>query len=143
MPPFRDPFGRLLTRPEDLPRAEQIACVRRATGALLAATMPELQWLGRVFSRRTTQGGDLEVALGLRPARGSHSTAQRILAIEHRDRLLLRLVVALASQSRAARVLSGAEAAPAAVADLVAELHELGAPCSRRAIVEAARRLRR
>jgi hypothetical protein len=141
MPPFRDPFGRLLTRPEDLPRAEQIACLRRATGALLAATMPELQWLGRVFSRRTTQGGDLEAALGIRGRPGQR--AAESLAHQARcDGALLRLSSLAGSDARALRILRGQEGAPIEAVDALAELRELRAPVSRAAFARARLRSR-
>jgi hypothetical protein len=141
MPPFRDPFGRLLTRPEDLPRAEQIACVRRATGALLAATMPELQWLGRVFSRRTTQGGDLEAALGLRGRPGQRA-AESLTHQARCDSALLRLSGLVGSDAKALRVMKGQAAVPFEAMDALAELRELRAPVSRAAFARARLRSR-
>ena len=141
--PHRNAFGKLLCDPMLLSHRERVDLARQLSGKLLASVDRGERGFGAGLGQWLRAGGDLAETLGLRPARGSHSTAQRILAIEHRDRLLLRLIVALASQSRAARVLSGAEAAPAAVAGLVAELHELGAPCSRRSIVAAVQRARR
>ena len=144
MGPWRDAFGRPLpVDPAKLPHGARVDEARRLAGRWLASSDPSERGFGAGLGQWLRAGGDMAAVLGLRPPHGSHSTAQRILAIEHRDRLIVRLVVAVGSQARAARILSGAEAAPAAVADLVAELHELGAPCSRRAIVEAARRLRR
>jgi len=141
MGPGRDAFGRLVVDPSVLSHGDRVDVLRRLAGSLQAADDRETRWLGASIGQWLRDGGDLARALGLRPRRGSHRSAQYILATEHRDRLLVRLVSAV-GQSRAARILSGAEPAPAAVVVLVEELQALRAPTSRRAIVDAVRRAR-
>jgi len=139
--PHRDAFGRLIVDPSRLTQAELVDSARRVSGTLLASTDREVRLFGAGLGQWLRDGGDLAAVLGLRPRRGSRRSAQYIVATEHRNRLLLRLVNAV-GQSRAARILSGAEAAPAAVVVLVEELQVLRAPTSRRAIAEAVRRAR-
>lgn len=141
--PHRSPFGRLLVDPARLSYAERVDVARGLSGTLQASADPGARWLGAGLSQWLQRGGSLEVVLGLRPPRGSHQTAQRIVRAEHVDRMLARLVCSVHGQARAARILSGAEPAPAAVADLVEQLHTLDAPCSRRSIVAAVHRARR
>ena len=141
--PIRSPFGRLLVDPPKLTFAERVDVTRQLSGTLQAHADLGMRWLGAGLSEWLQRGGSLEVVLGLRPPRGGHQTAQRIVRAEHVDRMLARLVCSVHGQARAARILSGAEPAPAAVADLVAQLHTLGAPCSRRSIVAAVHRARR
>jgi hypothetical protein len=138
----RDAFGRLLCDPMLLTHRERVDIARQLSGRLLASADRGERGFGAGLGQWLRAGGDMAAVLGLRPPRGSHRSAQRILAIEHRDRLVVRLVVAVGSQARAARILSGAEAAPAAVVPMVQELQALRAPCSRRAIVDAVRRAR-
>jgi hypothetical protein len=140
--PHRDAFGRLIVDPSRLTQRELIDSARRVSGTLLASTDCEMRRFGAGLGEWLRTGGDLAAVLGLRPPRGSHRTASRVLATEHRDRLLMRLVIAVGSQARARRILAGDEAAPAAVAALAAELKALRAPTSRRAIVDAVRRAR-
>lgn len=139
----RNAFGHPVIDPSRLTHPELVDLARALSGTLLASDDVGMRWFGGGLSAWLHTGGDLAVALGLRLAGGGHRTAQRILRGEHVDRLTARLVCALRSQSKAARVLAGAEPTPAAVADLVEQLHTLGAPCSRRSIVAAVHRARR
>ena len=143
--PNRDAFGRVLpsTDPAKLPHPELVAFARALSGRLLASDDAGLRWLGGGLGAWLHSGGDMAALLRLRLPCGGHRTAQRIVRAEHVDRLTARLVCAIASQARAARILAGDEVAPVAVAALVLELRALGAPCSRRSIAESMRRTRR
>ena len=134
--PHRDAFGRLVVDPAKLPRASQINCLRVAAGQLQALDALELRWLGRVLAERLRQGGNLEVALGLRPPRGSRSTAQALARRADVDSALVTLSAAV-GVVRASHILRGAEPAPAAQAELVARLRCIGAPTSKAAITRA------
>lgn len=138
----RNAFGRPVIDPSRLTHPELVDLARALSGTLLASDDVGMRWFGGGLSAWLHTGGDLAVALGLRLAGGGHRTAQRILRGEHVDRLTARLVCAIASQARAARILAGTEATPVAVAALVLELRALGAPCSRRSIAESMRRTR-
>ncbi len=137
--PHSDAFGRLVVDPAKLSHAQRVDIARGLSGTLQAADDPGLRWLGAGLGEWLRRGGDLAAVLGLRPDRGSRGTAQEIMRRDALRGLLLRLVNEVGSQSRAARILSGAEAAPAAAAGLVAELSALRAPRSLRAIAEAVR----
>ncbi len=136
----RDAFGRLLIG--DLAKAtfaQRVEVARQLSGTFLASDDVATRSWGAGVGQWLREGGDLAAVLGLRPDRGSHRTAQEIVRRDAVRSLLLRFIAVVGSQSRAARILSGAEAAPAAAAGLVQELRALRAPRSRRAIVAAVR----
>ena len=135
----RDGFGRLIVDPSSLTFAERVDAARQLSGTFLASDDVGTRWFGAGVGQWLWDGGDLAAALGLRPDRGSHTTAQALMRRDAIRSLLLRLVNEAGSQSRAARILGGAEAAPAAASGLVAELRALRAPRSLRAIAEAVR----
>jgi hypothetical protein len=134
--PHRSAFGELLVDPSALSRAEQIDVVRRLAGSLQASSDREMRWLGRLLSRRTTEGGDLEVALGLRGERGQRA-AESLTHQARCDSALLRLSALVGTDARGVRILKGLEAAPIEAADTLAELRELRAPVSRAAFARA------
>lgn len=136
----RDAFGRLIVDPNALSHRARIDVLRRVAGELQAANSREARWLGQQLIGWLHDGGDLAQRLGVRPTPGSRATPQATVRIAERDARIRRLVVAVGSQARAARILQGAEPAPARAAALAAELLEMGAPRSRRAIVRACAR---
>lgn len=82
-------------------------------------------------------GGDLARILGLRPARGSRNTAQRVDLLRERDTLLVRLSVAVGSDVRARRILDGDERCPRSARALVQQLKAHSIPRSKAAFSRA------
>ena len=139
MPPTytHDAFGRLIVDPDRLPHRERIAVLRGLVGRLKADESLEISWLARGIDGWLAHGGNLETTLGLKPPRGSHCTAHRLVRAEQCERLLLKLATECGSDRRALRVLNGLEPCPASAASMVAELNALGAPRSAAAISRA------
>lgn len=126
----RDAFNRLIVDPDELQQRDRVDVVRGLAGQLQAGDRIEARWLGRKLADWLQAGGDLADVLGLRPPKGSKTTAQRLIRAEQRDRLLLRLSLACGGDRAALRVLAGQDLCPAAAAGILAELQCLGLPKS-------------
>lgn len=124
----RDAFGRLLVDPAELSQRDRIDVLRRLAGSLQADATREARWLGCALSEWIARGGDLAGLLGVRPQRGSHRTAQRIVRQEAADRALLRLAAAVGCDRAALRIVRGEAACPPMLRGIVDELRALGGP---------------
>lgn len=75
---IRDPFGRLLTDPAQLPRHELVQLLKELAGRLQAHERREERWLGSALADWLLEGGDLARLLGVAAPRGSHHTPQAL-----------------------------------------------------------------
>jgi hypothetical protein len=77
-----DLFGRSHLPVTPITRADRVRLLHQAAEALQAGgSMPDAaaRWLGEGLARWLENGGDLEVVLGVRAPRGSHTTPQKLI----------------------------------------------------------------
>ena len=142
---IRNAFGTYLVRPAELTREERLGLVIGAVPGLRFGSLSDYvsRWLADSLEAWLRDGGDLEVHLGVRPPRGSRRTAPAAYATLTRDRLLLRLSVAVGSDVEAMRVLQGERDCPKRARAVLNELSSLKAPGSTAAFTRARRRISR
>jgi hypothetical protein len=76
----RDAFGRLLAHPRTLSRDQRVALLADLAGELLAERALGRQWLGEALLAWLNGRVPIDVALEVRPPRGSRQTPNRIMA---------------------------------------------------------------
>lgn len=109
----------------------------------MANSDPTCVWLGRSIARAFADGISIDDALGIAPIAGSTATPRRVIRREHVNRLLLRLSHTVGTDVRASAILVGKESCPDDARELVAQLHQLGAPTSVFSFTRARRQLSR
>jgi hypothetical protein len=136
---LHDAFGRPLVSFDRLTLEEKVRLLRADLPAWRYGRCGTFvgAWLAEAFDDFLQHGGDLVHLLGLKPARGSRNTVQRIGRLRERDVLLVRLSVAVGTAARAQRVLAGAEPCPKVARPLVEALKAHAAPSSKSAFSRA------
>ena len=100
-------------------------------------------WLSGAMDANLLEGVPLDVALGLRPPRGSRRTPRNVARLRERDALLLRLATQAGGPARALRILRGEAAPAAALRPVLDALREYPVPRSPAAFTRARARLSR
>lgn len=124
MSPGRNAFGHFICPPGELTLAERIELLSDAVAGLRFGSLNTYtrHYIADALEHWLTTGADLEQALGVRPVRGSHSRPAALAQQRERDRLLLRLSVAVGSDRAALRVVQGVRSCPAKLVPLLEEL---------------------